>query len=313
MENNVIFNFDLNINTLDDLAKFLQNKILKKYAKEIYFYIEEVNLDEQFILGCIDGARFVINYEKGKNLVLEMNQGFPKSRERLVKALSPVMYYINENANNPKRFIKPLLNYKTNNQSEIIEWDVFDPEARLNSFAYAYYNGADQDVSDVEIYYPNTTLESLKENIKYGTFTGYLDRKVVEGAKTFTELELYVYIKGALDLYQKYAEAAELLEVEVEDKLDMTAYLLCYLMQHTERFGVKSNPPSNLPVKPTLEQLAWTRWWSEKLGELSEKSPEKFEEWKDYPLKMDPNFKPEGSYKDYIETIKEECPLFEQE
>ena len=166
---------------------------------------------------------------------------------------------------------------------------------------------------DIEIYYPDTTLESLKEKIKYGTLTGYLDRKIVDGAKKFSELELYIYIKGALTMYEKYEEASKLLGVDAEDKLDMTAYLICYLMQETKRFGVPCNPPADEPIQPTAEQLAWIRWWSESLAELAEKYPEKIEEWKDFPLKLDPSYKPEGNYKDLIETIKKECPLYENE
>ena len=156
-------------------------------------------------------------------------------------------------------------------------------------------------------------IESLRENIKYGNWTGFLNKDIVEGAKNFTEAELYIYIKATLETYERYDEAANLLGVDAEDKLDMTAYLLCYLMQQTKRFNVPCNPPADEPIEPTAEQLAWIKWWSEKLNEMAEKEPEKFDEWKDFPLKINPNYKPEGDYHELIETIKEDCPLFEKE
>ena len=308
-EKSKVVNFSNGIENLEQLAKFLQMRILKKYSKDIYFYIEDVN--DEYILGCIDGARFMIQYEQSKRMTLEMSQGFPNAKNKLLYVLEPIMWSLHDEANNPQGFNRPILTYKTHNGSEVVEWETFDPIAKLNAVAHYYYNGGSEEVDDLKILYPETTIESLRENIKYGNFTGYLNPDIVEGAKNFTEIELYIHIKATLDTYNKYVEAAELLQVDAEEKLDMTAYFLCYLMQQTERFGVKSNPPSDEPVEPTVEQLAWIRWWSEKINELSKTHPEKFKEWEHFQYNIDPNYKPEGSYKDLIETIKSECPLAE--
>ena len=104
-----------------------------------------------------------------------------------------------------------------------------------------------------------------------------------------------------------------MIRVDAEDKLDMTAYTLCYLMQQTKRFGVPCNPPADEPIEPTKEQLAWIRWWSEKVNEIAKNNPEKFEGWEKFPLKIDPNYKPDGDYREYIGVVEQECPLFEQE
>ena len=309
-DNSKIIIFNDGIDNLDDLAKHLQRRILKKYSRDIYFYIEDVN--DEYILGAINDARFLIYYEKGKRMTLEMSQGFPNAKQKLMQILEPIMWNLHEDAINPEKFVRPILSYKTVDNSEVTEWETFDPAKKLSAFAFDYYNGADEDIYDVEIYYPNTTLASLKESIKYGNFTGAINSEYIEEIKNFTELELYLHIKGTLDVYNKYVEAAELLEVDAEQKLDMTAYLLCYLMQHTNKFDVPCNPPADEPIEPTAEQLAWIRWWSEKLNEISKNEPEKFKEWEKFPLKIDPNYKPEGNYRDYIEVIKEECPLFEK-
>jgi len=310
-ENSKVINFSNGIETLDKLADFLKMRILKKYSREGYFHIEDVN--DEYILGCIDGARFMIYYEQSKRMTLEMSEGFPNAKRKLMTVLEPIMWALHDGANNPEHFTRPLLEYYTHNGSEVVEWETFDPMAKLNAVAHYYYNGGSEEIDELKINYPNTTIESLRENIKYGNWTGFLSHEFVENAKKFTEAELYVYIKGTLETYEKYAQAAELLGVDADDKLDMTAYLLCYLMQQTKRFNVPCNPPADEPIEPTAEQLAWIRWWSEKLNELSDKNPEKFTEWQELPLKIDPNYKPDGDYRDYIETIKEECPLFEQE
>lgn len=300
-----IINFSNGLDNLDKLADFLEKRIIKKYSRDIYFHIEDVN--DEYILGCIDGARFMVYYEPSQRMTLEMSQGFPNAKAKLMQVLEPIMWNLDENANNPEHFVRPILSYKTHNKSEVTEWETFDPMKKLSAFAFDYYSGADEDVYDVEIYYPETTLETLKESIKYGNFTGCIAPAYLEEVNNFTELELYLHIKGTLDTYEKYEQAAQLLEVNAEEKLDMTAYLLCYLMQQTPKFEVPCNPPSEVPVEPTAHQLAWIRWWSEKINEIE---PEKFEEWKDYKYKIDPNFKPNGDYKEYIKIIEEECPLF---
>jgi len=309
--NSKIFNFSNGIENLDKLADFLERRILKKYSKDVYFHIEDVN--DEYILGCIDGARFMINYVQSKRMTLEMSEGFPNAKKKLMTVLEPIMWGLHDGANNPENFTRPLLEYYTHNGSEVVEWETFDPMAKLNAVAHYYYNGGSEEIDDLKIYYPETTIESLRENIKYGKFTGFLAQDIVEGAKNFTEAELYIYIKATLETYERYDEAAKLLGVDAEDKLEMTTYLLCYLMQQTERFNVPCNPPADEPIEPTADQLAWIRWWSEKLNEIASKEPEKFKEWESFPLKIDPNYKPAGSYKELIEKVKDECPLFEQE
>ena len=188
-----ILNFSNGIENLDQLAKFLQLRILKKYSKDVYCYIEVVN--DEYILGCIDGARFMINYEQSKRMTLEMSEGFPNAKKKLLTVLEPIMWSLHDDANNPEHFVRPLIEYYTKNGSEVVEWETFDPIAKLNAVAHYFYNGGSEEIDELKINYPNTTIESLRENIKYGNWTGYLDRKIVDGAKEFTEVELYIYYK----------------------------------------------------------------------------------------------------------------------
>ncbi len=290
----IIFDEHLKIYNTELLADFIRKRIKHKYGNDFYFDVQ--NLEDGYITGFINGAPFMIIYNYGINCSLEIAQGYPETTKKFMNIIQPVMWKICEDANNPDFFTQPLFSYTTNDNSVVIEWDVYDPKERLKRLAFDVKNGLDAE--NIEIYYNKYKLEDFDEDLKYGAYTGFISGNDLRTIDNYTEMELYLNMKAT-------SEKCEALQEANHDDADGLVYNVCYLMQQAKKFGVNVNAPADLPPDPTIEILAWLKWWTEGLNKALEENPKLIEEWASMPKSYDPNFRPKGSFKDFLDKAEE--------
>jgi len=290
----IILDDHLKVYNTEILADFIRKRIKYKYGNSFYFDVQ--NLEDGYITGFINGAPFMIIYNYGINCSLEIAQGYPETTKKFINVIQPVMYKICDDARNPDRFIQPLFSYTTNDNSKVIEWDVYDPKERLKRLAFDVKNGLDAE--NIEIFYKNYKLEDFEEDLKYGAYTGFISGNDLRKIDNYTEIELFLNIKATAEKCEEYQNIDH-------DDADGLAYNVCYLMQQTKRFGVEVNKPSDLPPEPTKDVLAWLNWWSTGIHKALEENPQLVEQWAKMPKSYDPNFRPKGSFKDHLDKAEE--------
>ena len=211
-----------------------------------------------------------------------------------------VMWNVNESSVCPSSVGTPILSY-TKGQRKILEWENIEPVRRLKRLANSIYN-LGEEYDNLEITFQNYNEDNIQELIEGQEFdpTMYVPIQTLEAVQTLTELELYSLIDQSdkdLDLLiDNGQEDSEVYE-------EVMAKLRCLLSQ-TEKYGVKASKDINLLYTP--EQLAWGQWWAEGLDKFYKEDPVAAAAWDFLPNGYDENFRPEGTFKDYLNISNEE-------
>jgi len=256
--------------------------------------------------GYLNDVEFSIEYDYQKSCVLQVEGGFPSTVKLLSTILKPLMWARHEKAKNPLNWSNPVASYITEDNRDVLVWDTYDPVKRINGIAFDYYMG-DYKVKDLQILYPGETLESLKQNFLYGEYTGFLPIKPDEIDK-FSEFELFYNIFSLSLLVHEYRKAGQLLEMNVDSKIEEIAYSMSYLLMQTPKFNIKTNKPSEYPLRLTEEQEIWTALWNETFSRAIIENPHLLEDWQKYPNDVDPNFKTFMPYDEFAKIYK--CGAF---
>jgi len=293
-----VYKNHLEIYDAEQLVEYIKKMVEKN--KEIDLSIE--SKDDKTIIGYMNDVYFHINYVYGRRCSLDIEDGYPTVQNLMLKILNPVMWVVDKKSRATIDFKAPILSYVTNFGMRVFEWDNFDPIQKLKACAFEYYSGVP--IKDFKIYYPGVTLEGFKEDLRYGLFKGFFPQNMLYEVDNYEEFELYYNILNLTNLYEKYYEAGQLLNLDVSEKLNSVDYMLCYLLHQTQKFGIKSRRPSVKPFKPTAEQIAWVEWWTDGLKKEQEKNPNLKKLWKKFPKGFDPNFRPKGSYTEFLNNEK---------
>lgn len=290
----IILDEHLKIYNTEMLAEYIKKKVKQAYGHESFFTV--IDVGEGYLTGVINGVGFVIYYNYGINCSLEIQKGFPETEKRLINIIEPVMWKVDEEANNPAMFTRPLFSYFLEN-SKKIEWDVYDPFERLKILAFDIKNGLE--VNDLKINYKNMKLDDFDKYLKFGSYTGYFSGNDLNVIENYTEIELFLNLKAMIEKCENLENDGMLEEAKA------LSYNVCYLMQKAKKFGVKVNAPSDSPPEPTTEFLAWVNWWSSGISKELKENPDLIEKWAMMPKSYDPNFRPSGSFKDNMEIAGE--------
>ncbi|MBR2909573.1 MAG: hypothetical protein IKC11_04415 [Clostridia bacterium] len=292
----------MKIKTLDELADCLEEYFEKPENAKYGFFIDTVNDD--MILGMIGGAFFNITYEYGKRAAILVDMESPASLQILERLIEPTMWYIDPASVAPVKYSAPLLRYSTPTHN-VVEWETFDPASKLKSVAFEVFTNKTT-CTNIQVSHPIYKLEDFRESTYFGNMDGYVPAEIQEQIENFTQFELYYNIKQLYELYNYYEKLEAKLDQTNEEAQERIMYNIDYLLQRTEKFGVKAFKPSPKPYNLTQEQMAWFTWWDEAFTKLVEERPWTLQEWKKFPKGFDPSFKPEGSYRDYLVWVPEE-------
>lgn len=300
MEDTKIINSHLNVKNHEDLVKFIENKFSHSQYRDYDLDIQYIS--NNMIGGYLNDVEFSIEYDYKKSCILYVKGGFPSTVDLLSKILKPLMWARHEKAKNPLNWSNPVASYITEDNRDVLVWDTYDPVKRINGIAFDYYMG-DYKVKNLQIHYPGETLESLKQNFLYGEYTGFLPIKPEEIDK-FSEFELFYNIFSLSLLIQEYSKAAELLEMNVNSKIEEIAYSTSYLLMKTSKFNIKTNKPGEYPLTLTKEQEIWAALWNETFARAITENPYLLEDWQKYPNDVDPNFKTFMPYDEFAKIYK---------
>lgn len=299
-------NYDkhLNVKDVDDLEEYIFGMLRSKFGHYVDYNFVSINDNE--LVAMFAGVPFAVEYERGKNATLIVKvDAYKKGKEVLEtikRIVSPVMWYIDENAKNPRNYVAPLVRYKVDGY-EYYTWDVFNPEDRLDFMAFDIFV-LKKKYDEFKIFYPDRSLEDLKNRLLYGEFLSFFDDEGRGLYDNASEFEVFSLLADLMQSEEELQYKKKTLEQEIE--LHKYHFAIAYLIQRTKDFGVKVEPPSLEFKEPSIEFQAWYKWWLTAFDDLLDKDPDILNKWEKYENGFDPEFRPTGSFHDYEEEVRQE-------
>ena len=199
------------------------------------------------ISGSLYGRKFsiLINPNSYATFTVSNNANF--ILEELIPILNEIMH------NNLPICDYELLNKNTNNKEFITEWDIEDPEGRLEDIKSGLGYDSNYQILNLNIH-KNPKIKTQHDNKQYGLYPAFLDIKTVDN---LSEFEIFWYTTSLLNMYKKYDSSNS-----SEKKKDIL-YAIEYMVYQTKKLGLDILPPEeNGHIKPTIEYIKWFNSWT---------------------------------------------------
>ena len=247
----IIIDDHLKIKNAHMLKDYLVKRLSKKYGFNPF---EITHCDDNHFRGYVHNISFGVYFDVGKTCTIVVEEGWEGVLDELQNTIAPVMWKIDEKAENPDRYAIPLIRYKLPMGVSAVEWDNFNPMQKLLMYARPCFDSTIEP-TDIDILYP-ITMGELKSKLKYGEYKYAFEKEAREVVDSFSQEEIYAHIKA---FNNQLNEVLSHDELTAEDYYNIDSMRFCanYLMQLTKKYGIKVNEPSLKPVTPTPEFISW--------------------------------------------------------
>lgn len=261
------------------------------------------------ISGYVNDVYVEIVYNFQRSMILRTNVAGSEEEKTLVRILQPLMWNVDKHSRAPKFksggkevvYTAPIyeIYYPVYGMHEIM-WNTYDPERSLKDLAFVI-DVLQENFDGLQVYHPSYKLKDLYKSLNVGEYPAGLKPEFVERLSSKSEFEMYLLIVGTrkeiMGLYDKNSDIQDPL---VANEIITKHYQLQFLMQQVGKmFNIKVNPPARDDVDPTAEILAWEKWWGNSLKDAL-LTQDGFMQISNGKFGYNTEFRPKGSYKDYI-------------
>lgn len=305
-----VFDSHLKVTNPKTLAEHLM-----LFVRGYTFFVENFT-DTELVAKC-GGIPIKITYYDNY-LMLKVFGQDDDIEETLRRAIRPI-FWGKLSKNKKHRVSEEILHYCVFGEDEscfdmdeaisVTIWDGVNPERTIKKFLEALNIGL-SDFTDIDIYYYEDTQPDylFKHSIYGAAIDDILTKDQIKEIDSLEEFELFFYIYNLQQAAKEnnnngFGEDDPDFLYDVRDMKFQR--LISYLSQQVAKFGINVNPPSEGPVMPTDEFLAWMAWWQQALGEAIQENPNLFDDWAArFERGFDPAFRPKTDLGDFMAEFK---------
>lgn len=282
----------------------LNQLLLKKYGCDIKTESFRALMGGS-VAGILKGEKFNITFKKDEYLLLSVTN----SGRALLDELMPVLNEVMGSEYPIAKYDVQALGMDEKDAMPTIEWDIKDPETRLNKLVNGRAYLDKSKIHNLSLY-GDRKIESYVEDEKakaerianakiYGIYPGSI--KDVEVFNNMGELDLYFNIDAVAGHISRCMREIRRGRIE---KLDLTEvrYALEYMVYQTTRFGVEiPEPQIDEHVAATPSYWAWFNFYNDHFKNvLTDEQWDAFQNKR--RLKQDVSeYMPEGNWQDTLE------------